>query len=222
VPTHTATSEPASDTDIIADAVADHAETLSSTTEEVAAAESDDNADEPDLDAAPSAKSDAKNRTSWSQTIAFVLLPLVVVTLSGVAGWLKWIDVSSRDARVAATESVQAARDTTVAILSYQPDTVQQTLESAQARLTGTFRDSYGKLIHDVVIPGAREKKISAIANVPAASSISATENHAEVLVFVNQTSIIGAGAPTDTASSVRVGLDKADGHWLISSFEPI
>jgi Mce-associated membrane protein len=41
-------------------------------------------------------------------------------------------------------------------------------------------------------------------------------------LVFVNQTSIVGTDAPTDTASSVRVGLDKVDGQWLISSFEPI
>ncbi|WP_099023049.1 hypothetical protein [Mycolicibacterium palauense] len=159
---------------------------------------------------------------SWSGVVAFVLLPLLIIALSAVAGWLKWDDGSSRDARVAAAESVPAAREGTVALLSYQPDTVRETLESAQARLTGPFRDSYGTLIHDVVIPGAQQQKISAIANVPAAASVSATGTHAVVLVFVNQTSIVGTGTPTDTASSVRVGLDKVDGRWLISSFDPI
>jgi Mce-associated membrane protein len=41
-------------------------------------------------------------------------------------------------------------------------------------------------------------------------------------MVFVNQTVIIGADAPTDTASSVRVDLDNVDGRWLISGFDPI
>lgn len=171
---------------------------------------------------ATSTNSAAKNRMSWRQVVAYIVVPLLVVVLGGVTGWLKWVDGSSRDARAAATASVQAAREGTVALLSYQPDTVEQTLGAAQARLTGAFRDSYAKLIHDVVIPGARDKKISAIANVPAAGAISASVGHAEVLVFVNQTSIVGTDAPTDTASSVRVGLDKIDGQWLISSFEPI
>ncbi|MCP3811141.1 hypothetical protein NLX62_02115 [Mycobacteriaceae bacterium Msp059] len=174
------------------------------------------------LDDLTGSNSTVKTRMSWRQAIAFIVVPLFVVALSAVAGWLKWVDGSAREAHVAAAESVQAARDTTIALLSYQPDTVQQTLEAAQTRLTGSFRDSYGQLIHDVVIPGAREKRISAVVNIPAASSISASGRHAEVLVFVNQTSIVGTDAPTDTASSVRVGLDKVDGHWLISSFEPV
>jgi Mce-associated membrane protein len=73
-----------------------------------------------------------------------------------------------------------------------------------------------------VVIPGATQKQISAVATVPAAASVSATENHAVVLVFVNQTVTVGTGAPTDTASSVRVTLDKVADRWLISGFDPV
>jgi Mce-associated membrane protein len=32
----------------------------------------------------------------------------------------------------------------------------------------------------------------------------------------------MGNAAPTNTASSVRVTLDKIDGRWLISQFDPI
>jgi Mce-associated membrane protein len=36
------------------------------------------------------------------------------------------------------------------------------------------------------------------------------------VLVFVNQTVAVGNDPPTDTASNVRVTLDKIGGRWLI------
>jgi Mce-associated membrane protein len=42
------------------------------------------------------------------------------------------------------------------------------------------------------------------------------------VLLFVDQTVTVGQGAPTNTASSVRVTLDKVDGRWLISQFDPV
>jgi Mce-associated membrane protein len=42
------------------------------------------------------------------------------------------------------------------------------------------------------------------------------------VLVFVNQTVTIGEGAPTDTAPVVRVVLDKVNGRWLVSHFDPV
>lgn len=137
-------------------------------------------------------------------------------------GWLKWVDGRDREAQVAAAESVAAAKDSTVAMLSYQPDDVDKMLEGAQSRLTGSFRDSYAQLIRDVVIPGAKEKKISAVASVPAAASVSATGTHATVMVFVNQTSTVGNDAPVNTSSVVRVNLDKVDGQWLVSGFDPV
>ncbi|MCV7174702.1 hypothetical protein H7H98_02795, partial [Mycolicibacterium sphagni] len=48
------------------------------------------------------------------------------------------------------------------------------------------------------------------------------SDTHAAVLLFVNQATTIGDDAPTSTTSSVRVGLDKVDGKWLISEFQPI
>jgi Mce-associated membrane protein len=42
------------------------------------------------------------------------------------------------------------------------------------------------------------------------------------VLLFVDQTVIVGKTAPTNTASSVRVTLDRIDDRWLISQFDPV
>jgi Mce-associated membrane protein len=159
---------------------------------------------------------------NWPRVIGYGVLPGLALLLASAAGFLKWQDATVRDSQVARIESVRAATDGTIALLSYKPDTVQKDLEAAQARMTGTFLDSYKSLTHDVVIPGAKQKQISAVATVPAAASASATDNHAVVLLFVNQTVIISQDAPTNTASSVRVTLDKVDGRWLISGFDPV
>jgi Mce-associated membrane protein len=161
-------------------------------------------------------------RIGWSRLIGYGLLPGLALSLASGAGFLKWQDVSARDATTARAESVRAATEGTIALLSYRPDTVQRDLEAAQSRLTGTFRSAYTQLTHEVVIPGAQQKQISATATVSAAASTAATAGHAVVLLFVNQAIIVGQDAPTNTASSVRVTLDKVEGRWLISQFDPI
>ncbi|MCV7129406.1 hypothetical protein H7I42_20195 [Mycolicibacterium vanbaalenii PYR-1] len=162
---------------------------------------------------------------------AFVLLPALALVLALGAGYLKWQDTTFRSGAIEASPSgrlslaektVQIARDSTIALLSYKPDTVEQQLGAARDLLTGEFRDSYTSLTNDVVIPGAKEKQISAVASVPAAASVSATPTEAVVLLFVNQTVSVGADVPTDTASSVRVTLEKVGDRWLISKFDPV
>lgn len=138
-----------------------------------------------------------------------------------VAGYLKFYDGSARSAQAAAVSAVAAASESTVALLSYRPDSAAGTLNAARDRLTGSFRDSYTSLINDVVIPGAKEKGISATATVPAASSVSASHDHAVVLLFVDQSVIVGGGTPSVTASAVEVTLEKVGTRWLISGFDP-
>jgi Mce-associated membrane protein len=175
--------------------------------------------DDPDDDDQPKT---ARRRISWSQMIALGVLPGLALLLALTAGYLKWQDASAREAPTARAASIQAATESTVALLSYRPDTVQKDLEAAQGRLTGSFLDSYTKFVHEVVIPGSQQKQISAVATVPAAASTSATDDHAVVLLFVNTTIVVGNDPPTNRSSTVRVTLDKVDGRWLISQFEPV
>ncbi len=171
---------------------------------------------EVDLDAG------AEPTSHWQQRAAFVVIPALAVVLGGVSGFLGWQYYSARAAASAASESVAAASDTTVAILSYRAETVEADLAAARDRLTGSFLEAYTELINTVVIPGAREKKISAAAQVPAAASVSATATSAVALLFVNQSVSIGEDPPTSTSSSVRVTLDKIGQRWLVSGFDPV
>jgi Mce-associated membrane protein len=164
----------------------------------------------------------SKHRFQWSRLLALVILPALAVSVAAGAGYLKWQDSWTRGSALAGVESVEVAKESTVALLSYQPDTAEKDLEAARDRLTGNFKDSYTQLVHDVVIPGAKKHHISAAATVPAAASVSATPRHAVALLFVNQTVLVGNDPPTDTASTVRVTLDKVDNRWLISAFDPI
>jgi Mce-associated membrane protein len=178
-----------------------------------------------DRDDASAAGDDANvvdRRFSWMRFLAYGLVPFVSLALAGGVGYLRWQDGTARLAREAAVTSVQAAKESTVAMLAYRPDTVEKDLAAAGDRMTGKFRGEYSQLVEAVVVPGAKQKLISSVVTVPAAASVAATENHAVVLVFVNQSIVIGNDPPAATASSVRVTLDKVGGRWLISQFDPV
>ena len=157
-----------------------------------------------------------------STRLLVAVLPILALILALGVGYLKWLDGTARESRAAAEQSIRAASDSTVAILSYKPETVDRDLKAAADRLAEPFRQQYTQLVNDVVAPGAKQQHITALATVPAAASVSATGKHAVVLVFVDQTTTIGNDAPTQSTSSVRVSLEKVDGRWLISQFDPV
>ncbi|OSC30089.1 hypothetical protein B8W69_07205 [Mycobacterium vulneris] len=202
------------------DETGDGTDTVS--TEDVAESE-DESADDPETeDSRDVEPRPRKRRIGWSRLLVFGVLPISALLIAVATGFLKWQAASNLLSREAEIESVAAAKDSSVAILSYRPDTVEKDLGAARDRLTGKFKDSYTQLVQDVVIPGAKKDHISAVATVPAAASVSANPNHAVALVYVDQTVSVGNDAPTDTASTVRVTMDKVGNRWLISAFDPV
>lgn len=173
------------------------------------------------IDSADPVAATPKTRRRWSRIIVFIVLPMVALAFASLAGFLKWEDGSLRASELARMQSVQAAKDTTVALLSYQPDTAEKELGAAAQLLTGSFKNDFNDLIGKVVIPGSKQQRISTTATIPGAASISATANHAVVLLYVNQSTVVGSGPPTDLQSTVRVMLDKVGDRWLISEFTP-
>jgi Mce-associated membrane protein len=157
---------------------------------------------------------------NWSRVLVYGLLPALALLLAIAAGLLKWKDSSARNTDLARSESVAAAKDSTVALLSFRFDTVERDVAAARQRLTGKFRDIYTQRTQEELIPNAQEQHVAATAIVPGAASESATHNHAVVLVFVNQMIRIGDSAPAEAVSSVRVTLDKIGERWLVSDFD--
>ncbi|WP_293350480.1 hypothetical protein [Mycobacterium sp.] len=168
------------------------------------------------------APTDGPKTRRKSRVLTYGVLPAVALLLTLAAGYLKWVAGSADDLTQARAESVRAAREDAVALLSYKADSVEKDLGAARERLTGDFKDAYTDLTRQVVIPGAKEKHINAIAKVNSAAPVSVTPNHAVALLFVDQTVTIGDGAPTDTQPVIRVTLDKVNGRWLVSHFDPV
>lgn len=163
-----------------------------------------------------------RSRLDWMRVTVYALLPALALILATTAGFLKYVDYSAREGATARAESMQAASAGTIALLSYTPDKVEQQLNDACSLLTGSFLESYRSLINQVVIPGAKQQRISAVATVARVGSVSADPSEAVALVFFDQAVTVGADAPTSTASSVRVTLEKTGGKWLISEFRPV
>jgi Mce-associated membrane protein len=177
---------------------------------------------EPQLEPSTTTRRFLFPRNIFRHDIARGALVAIALMLAMAAGGLKWQACSEDIDQAAGAQVVQAARDSAVALLSYRPDTVETDLGAVRSRLTGNFRDAYTSLTHDMIIPGAKEKQISAVAQVPAAALVKATGSHAVVLLAVNQTITVGNDTPSNTASSVRVTLDKVGSRWLISGFDPV
>ncbi len=157
---------------------------------------------------------------NWSRVLVYGLLPALALLLAVAAGLLKWNDSSVRNTDLARSQSVAAARDSTVELLTFRFDTVDRDVAAARTRLTGNFLDTYTQRTQEELIPNAKERRVSAAATVAGAACESATHNHAVVLVFVNQTIKIGNSAPADADTSVRVTLDKIGDRWLVSGFD--
>lgn len=170
------------------------------------------------------AETPARRRISAANLAVFGVLPTLIVVLVVAAGLLIGRQYTLTAAETAAVESVEAATDITIAMLSYEPETVEEQMVAARQRLTGDFKTSYTQFTEAVVIPGAKKQQISEVVTVPGAASVSVDDQRAVVLLFLDQTVTVGVGEemPSNTRSSVRVTLDNVDGQWLLSKFEPL
>lgn len=154
----------------------------------------------------------------------FAALAVALLSTGALAGSLYFhqhrTDRQLVDAQRIAT---QVASDGTVALLSYAPDTADEQLQRAADLLTGDFATYYRQFTRDVVAPTAVDKGVTTQATVVGASIESIEPSRATLLVLVDQVTVTAeAPAPAASQSAVRVKIEKSDGRWLISAFDPI
>ncbi|PPJ25800.1 hypothetical protein [Nocardia nova] len=162
-------------------------------------------------------------RGAWRRRTMVAALLLVTI-LGVVASSILFVRTQhARDRRADTIAVEQAAREGAESILSYQPATVDADLAKAKDMLTGDFRDYYTRFTGDVVAPASKQKKIATTATVQAVGAVTVDDGKATVLIFVNQrTTSADSPQPADSASSVRVGLVREGGRWLIDKFDPV
>jgi Mce-associated membrane protein len=158
-----------------------------------------------------------------------LLVPIVLaVLLLGSAGlasraYLTQFRPDQQTDAAVAAETIKAASDGTVALLSYTPETLDKDFATAKAHLTGDFLDYYAKFTTDVVTPAAKQKSVKTSAAVVRAAVAELKPDSAMVLVFLNQSTTSKENVDGSfTASAVKVSLTKVNGAWLISAFDPV
>jgi Mce-associated membrane protein len=153
-----------------------------------------------------------------------VLVALVIASIGLAAGLFVFQYRPDREIDdQAAHQAIRAASDGAMALLSYSSDSLDRDLTDAKARLTGDFLDYYTKFTRDFVTPTVHDKHLTqkAVAIRSAAVELHATS--AVVLVYLDETTTSADKKdPLTTPSSVRVTLEKVDGTWLISKFDPV
>lgn len=179
------------------------------------AEETEAESDEPPVDA-------SVRRIDWPRVVVFAVLPALALLLAAGAAFLKWQIVSDRESQTARTESVEAAKDITTRMLSYEPDSVEAQLNSVRDQMTGEFLDTYTNLINTAVIPGATTQQITAVAEVRAAGAVDAGPDRAQVMLFLNQTVASAGQPPQRTASTVQATMVRDGDRWLMSEFAPV
>ncbi len=184
-------------------------------------AQRDDDTTERDLTSAIGGKVARRRRVK--------VVPLVLVVLllasGALAAWLyiKQYRPDEQTDAAAAQSAVDAARDGTVAILSYKPDTLNQDFAAAKSHLTGDFLNYYDQFTREIVTPAAKEKALTTTAQVVGAAASELHPNSAVVLLFVNQATVSKERPdPAMASSTVLVSLTKEHGKWLITKFQPI
>ncbi|WP_409435220.1 twin-arginine translocation pathway signal [Mycobacterium sp. SMC-14] len=171
-------------------------------------------------DAAESA-APAVSTTRW---IAAALAGLLVAA-AALTCWL-YFGVLGADRQLGPADEqavMAAAADGAIAILTYAPKTMDQDFAAAENHLTGDFLSHYIDFTQKVVTPAVKEKQVQTVAAVVRKGVVSLHPSSAEVLIYLNQTTI-SKSIPDGSfsMSSVKVGLEKHDGRWLISSFDPV
>jgi Mce-associated membrane protein len=176
--------------------------------------------------AADSADSSSAARRGLS---AIPLIPVALVSgllaAGGLAGWLYFTQLrpDTQTDNAVAQSAVNAARDGTVALLSYKPDTLNQDFAAAKSHLTGDFLNYYDQFTKEVVTPAAQTKGVTTTAQVAGAAVSELNPDKAVVLVFINQaTTSKERPDPAMASSSAKVSLAKVHGEWLITKFDPV
>ncbi|OBG48663.1 hypothetical protein [Mycolicibacterium fortuitum] len=201
------------------------AETIEHPASETAVVEESDDAnavDEPDETGEPATTEPATappRARSWGS--AAVVLAVIALVLAVASGVLRWLTVTQAESDTARVESVEAAKEITAEMLSYETDTVEQQLTAARDRMTGKFLGTYTAMINEV-IPAAQAQRIAAVADVLEVGTVKAEPDRAELVLFVNQSVQVGDHMPEKTPSVARVTMVKDGDRWLLSEYEPV
>ena len=154
-----------------------------------------------------------------------ILLAAALVASAGAAAWLYFEQYrpDQQTNSAASAVALDAAKNGTVALLSYSPESLDKDFAAAKSHLTGDFLSYYTQFTEQIVTPAAKQKSVKTTAAVVRAAVSELHPDSAVVLVFINQNTVSKENPNGSfAASTVKVGLKKINDTWLIGSFDPV
>lgn len=170
----------------------------------------------------PTADKPGSGKLGW---VAAALLAVLFLASAGAAGTLYFTKYRTDQlvGERAQQAALNAASTGSVAMLSYSPDTLDADFATARSHLTGDFLSYYSDFTQSIVTRAAQQKSVSTSAAVVRRALVNIEPDSATVLIFLNQTTASKDNPDGSfTTSSVKVGLERHDDTWLISSFDPV
>lgn len=153
------------------------------------------------------------------------LVTVVLVTVAFVLGLGVWdyrevreADTTAASGRAAAAAAERAA----TAALAYNHETLDADLRSATSFMTPEFAETFSDTFETFVRPNAPEQNAVVTAEVLASAVVNAGETRAEILVYVDQTTLSKANAGQPSVALNRTTFDMVktgDGSWLVDNF---
>jgi Mce-associated membrane protein len=197
-------------------------------TDETAAEAKDE--DSPDTSVEESPERKIRRRRARPRILRNVpLVPAILVLLlllsAGAAAWMYFAryQPNQRTDPAVAQAVVRAASDGTVALLSYSPESLDKDFATAKSHLSGDFLSYYTQFTDQIVAPAAKEKSLKTTAHIMGAGVQELHADSAVVLVYVDQsTTSKDRPDPTLSASTVLVSMNRINGSWLITKFDPV
>lgn len=161
--------------------------------------------------------------------VAALVAALALVTTALVLGLVTWDyrEVAEQDRVAEAQDNAAAAAErAAAAVLTFSHDSLDADLQKAQRFLSPTsydgnpaFRDVYTDTFTADAHPRAIETKATVVANVLASAVVSASEERAQILVYVDQTttSTVNGGRPRVALNRTTFDMVNEDGSWLVA-----
>lgn len=179
----------------------------------------DDDDDDDEDDEEPEARE--PDRTRLRQVL--VVLALAALVLAGSVFYLLGQVKEAQATNEAGDAAVSAAKADATDILSYDYRSLDSNFSQGVAATTGGFRTQYKQTTSQLVRPQAIKQKVIVQAAVMNAGLISATDDNAVVLLFVDRvTSKAGQSKPTFNQDRVRMTMTKVNGKWLVSKLDAL
>lgn len=95
------------------------------------------------------------------RNIGAILVAVALVASAGVAGWLYFSQyrIDQQTNADATNVALEAAKNGTVALLSYSPESLDKDFAAAKSNLTGDFLSYYTQFTEQIVTPRPRKSR---------------------------------------------------------------